>query len=555
MKKIFLTVLLLSSEILLCDVFASRIKFLNPDGTTFDGKFSDGTGVKISYILNDTATQVQIKIVDGQNIIATLTANNQSRGENFINWNGTGTLPNKNYSVEFFTTQSRYSDTGYTITQMIKTYETKSLYSRGVDAQRNPSHPNFGFIYSANSDAGSEERLKTGINRWNADGSYAGTNVDHPMLIQSLGITHAGGSIDWGTNAPWYATLDADGSIYASSNGGNKIFKMLNDTTKPKIICSGRINQPRGLCIVGSGTNKTVYIGADTNVYRAKFVAGDTLGALELVASLGNYIRDIIIDDDGFLIVGMRNGVTGSAGGAIERFDLNGVLPKKRVDAMWSVQLATHSVVGLAIKRGANLTNANDDTLYTSIRDAAVPGIHEVTLINEFFPNFRYIVKPTLHPGSQGGNISANADLTLDYANNLILFENGNEELFMIAPPCATATKTIKVVANVLLKTTTGVGHDNISIKPNGYKLNQNFPNPFNPTTTISYSMVAAGFVELKIINSLGQEKEILFSGFQSAGFHEIKFDGKNFPSGIYFYQIKVGGNIFSQTKKMILSK
>lgn len=561
MKKLFLlfSLILIFDFSVEANVFASQVKYLNPDGTPFDGKFSDGTGLKISYILNDTATQVLVKVFDGANIVATLTANNQSLGENFINWNGQGTVTGKSYTLEFSTMQSRYSDTKYTITQMIKTYESKALYSRGCDAQRNPNHPNFGFIYSANSD-GSEERLRTGITRWNASGAYAGTVDGHPMLMASLGILHAGGTIDWGTNAPWYSSLDADGRIYASSNGGNKIFRMLNDTTLPKIICSGRLNQPRGLCIVGTGINTTVYIGADTNVYRAKFVTGDTLGNLELVATLGNYVRDIIIDDDGFLIVGLRNGTTGAAGGAIERFDLNGTLPKKRVDAMWSISLSTHSVVGLALKRGANLTSANDDTLYSSIRDAAEPGIHEITLINEFFPTKNYIAQPTLHPGSQGGNISANADLTLDYANNIILFENGNEEIFMISPPSASPQTTIIVKANLKLNVGTSVDDEKKSLLPHKYFLGQNYPNPFNPKTTISYTMPHSGKVELVVYNSLGQMKSVLFSGMQSEGFHTVEFNAKGLSSGIYFYQIKINpstksGHAFGETKKMILTK
>lgn len=557
MKKIltFLCLIVFTSNYSFGDVFASQIKFLNPDGKPFDGKFSDGTGIKISYNLNDTATSVIVQIFDGINLIATLTANNQSLGENFINWNGQGTTPGKSYKVKFLTTQKTYSSTNYTVTQMIKTYESKSLYTRGCDAQRNPAHPNFGFIYASNSDPGSEDRLKTGITRWTSSGNYAGTFEGHPILFSSLGNTHAGGSIDWGTASPWYATLDADGSIYATSNGSGKIFKMLNDSTAPYQICSGRLYQPRGIYVSGTGANKTIYIAADTNVYRAKFTTGDTLGNLELVATLGNYIRDLLIDDDGFLIVGLRNGPTGAAGGAIERFDLSGSFPKKRVDAMWSITLSSHSVIGLALKHGANLTNTVDDTLYISTRDGNEPGIHEITLINEFFPTIKYVLNPGLTAGSLGGNISANADLTLDYANNIILFENGNEEIFMISPPSTSETKTISVDANKDLVVLSSTIVDEKIIKPNGISLNQNFPNPFNPVTNISYTLNTNGFVELEIYNSLGQKKETLFNGFQQSGFHQIKFDGKNYPSGIYYYRIKVDGNKFVDTKKMILSK
>ena len=85
------------------------------------------------------------------------------------------------------------------------------------------------------------------------------------------------------------------------------------------------------------------------------------------------------------------------------------------------------------------------------------------------------------------------------------------------------------------------------------FRLNQNFPNPFNPSTTISYQIAQTGFVTLKVFNILGKQVASLVNEIQSAGSYKIEFNGKNLNSGIYFYQLNAGS--FSETKKFTLMK
>jgi len=85
------------------------------------------------------------------------------------------------------------------------------------------------------------------------------------------------------------------------------------------------------------------------------------------------------------------------------------------------------------------------------------------------------------------------------------------------------------------------------------FSLNNNYPNPFNPTTTITFTLPEPQKISLKVFNMLGKEVATLFAGSVSAGEHNIKFDGTNLSSGIYFYQLITPEN--SITKKMILIK
>jgi hypothetical protein len=97
-----------------------------------------------------------------------------------------------------------------------------------------------------------------------------------------------------------------------------------------------------------------------------------------------------------------------------------------------------------------------------------------------------------------------------------------------------------------------GLDHD--PIRPVDFELCQNFPNPFNPSTTFRYTLPVSGLVNLRIYNLAGQEIETLVHSRQSPGTHEITWTAEHMPGGIYFFQINVG-NHFGKTRKMILLK
>lgn len=88
---------------------------------------------------------------------------------------------------------------------------------------------------------------------------------------------------------------------------------------------------------------------------------------------------------------------------------------------------------------------------------------------------------------------------------------------------------------------------------PAKYLLKQNFPNPFNPSTVIEYELPVSSNVQIRIFDVAGRELFLLKNEFQPSGRHHVKFDGKNFASGIYFYQLSTEG--FSETKSMVLLK
>ena len=88
---------------------------------------------------------------------------------------------------------------------------------------------------------------------------------------------------------------------------------------------------------------------------------------------------------------------------------------------------------------------------------------------------------------------------------------------------------------------------------PSVFSLHQNFPNPFNPTTSIRYDLKSGGFTRLSVYNVLGEKVADLVNARQPAGYYEINFNASALPSGVYFYRLTSGS--FVQSEKMLLLK
>jgi photosystem II stability/assembly factor-like uncharacterized protein len=105
---------------------------------------------------------------------------------------------------------------------------------------------------------------------------------------------------------------------------------------------------------------------------------------------------------------------------------------------------------------------------------------------------------------------------------------------------------------NLMLTPPTAIG-DETAGKPEGYTLRQNFPNPFNPSTTIEYALPSAGTVQLKVYDMLGREVVTLVNQEQVAGKYAVRFDAHALASGIYYYRLVSG--TFVSTKSLVLMK
>lgn len=104
-----------------------------------------------------------------------------------------------------------------------------------------------------------------------------------------------------------------------------------------------------------------------------------------------------------------------------------------------------------------------------------------------------------------------------------------------------------------------GVEDNTLSVIPNSIELYGNYPNPFNPSTKIKFSIPEAGNVNIRVFNTLGEQIET-FNIYRNAGISEVNFEASSLSTGIYFYEVSLnsatsGTNFSSKTGKMILLK
>ncbi|MGH2567419.1 MAG: 5'-nucleotidase C-terminal domain-containing protein [Bacteroidota bacterium] len=137
---------------------------------------------------------------------------------------------------------------------------------------------------------------------------------------------------------------------------------------------------------------------------------------------------------------------------------------------------------------------------------------------------------------------------------NVHVFPDTTEFQLLVAYIGASGTIAPSVEGRVesVRSTPTSVEDEGHAV-PYEFTLEQNYPNPFNPSTTVVFSLPAAGHVTLKVYNILGQEIAALFDGQLPAGRHAIVFDAAGLPSGVYLYQVRSSGKV--RTRSMVLMK
>jgi hypothetical protein len=152
------------------------------------------------------------------------------------------------------------------------------------------------------------------------------------------------------------------------------------------------------------------------------------------------------------------------------------------------------------------------------------------------------------------GNISINEDHPVFAGINNLYQLNGNSIVNLI--PSDSRNKTFIPNGGGWLfaihdEPPTNIGLETLEMIPQEFALQQNFPNPFNPTTTIRYGLPHQSHVTMTVHNTLGQQVVTLVGGEVDPGYHEVRFDGAGLTSGVYFYRIQADG--FVQTKKLLV--
>ena len=166
------------------------------------------------------------------------------------------------------------------------------------------------------------------------------------------------------------------------------------------------------------------------------------------------------------------------------------------------------------------------------------------------FDNVQYEVIYTMDTGDsmQYQSISDLSDTTVSVnmtENGIYYWKVNAVDKDQLVTPCNSNDWSLFTVGNVAI--------DGGLIIPETFALHSNFPNPFNPTTTISYDIPKSAHVAITIYNMNGQVVDKLVNQQKEPGFYSVSWDARNVSTGVYFYQIQAGE--FSQVKKCLLIK
>jgi hypothetical protein len=171
-----------------------------------------------------------------------------------------------------------------------------------------------------------------------------------------------------------------------------------------------------------------------------------------------------------------------------------------------------------------------------------------------------FATKTKLNPGDTAIYLVQSGTITTRFAFAINLTANPGQTFYYRAYPwytgAASASKYVYTQLAEIKGTTspsTDVTEDGSSLLPSEPSLHQNFPNPFNPSTTIAFSLPNRSFVRLAVFNMLGQEVRQLLTEERIAGNHHVRFDATNLPSGLYLVTLNAGG--VQQTRAMHLVK
>jgi hypothetical protein len=128
-----------------------------------------------------------------------------------------------------------------------------------------------------------------------------------------------------------------------------------------------------------------------------------------------------------------------------------------------------------------------------------------------------------------------------------------DEDVWLTPDDAAKGDDSVVKAALAWIRSIVVMVADGTAQTPVQFALDQSYPNPFNPTTTISYKIPKASWTTIEVFDLLGREVKLLVDEMQIAGSHNVKFNASGLASGVYFYSLRAGD--FRATKKMLLVK
>ena len=284
-----LTFVLGTTQKVKANVFASNIRVTQPDSDLpFDGRFDDGSGALIRFVLSDNADTVTVNIWDSaNNLVRTIVATNYNIGDTSVVWDGKddlgGQVSNDNYT--FSVTASNAGHSGYTTLF----YDQPSIFTRGVTTIHDLNSRNFGFVFTASGGG-----YLTGIGRHAADLSQWGDVKGNASRSYTGPVPVGPGEFRYSSEA------DEDGYVYLLRRNDKELWRYHVDTMDVQLVDSGGYDGTSrlyGVDIAGEGNNKFVAIAGNEKVFGFELNGPTYFGPKMLLLDGSNKATDLFISE------------------------------------------------------------------------------------------------------------------------------------------------------------------------------------------------------------------------------------------------------------------
>lgn len=426
------TICILSTGNLFADTFASYIRFTQPADAAlpFDGKFDDGTGVAVRFVLSDAADSVIISIKSGVTLVNTLKNANFKAGDTLVVWDGKdsgGNIVAKgNYSVSISTMNLGY----FEYTQISN--QGLPISTRGATCVKNPAVKNFGFIFAASSG----DEYATGVARHSADGTMWGDKKGAAKLT-TTGIALGG------ANARYSSEADNAGFIYVIGRDNRQLLRYHTDSLVVTVVDSSgyagwflngiAIRENNGKFIALVANNSTSAIGTDSKVFGFELGTKSNYFGTKVDVLVGDttiIFWDVAFGRDNKLYATFSS-KTDNIRPGIAAFNYTGTTLHMK-DTLWTSTVAAGRGNTCCYYTGPT---ADKDVLYFTI---ARRTSGDATAVQNIFcvSNLTTTKDQGIAFKDPENNMTQyRSDITVDAVGNIIYFENSNEAVTIIAPP------------------------------------------------------------------------------------------------------------------------
>jgi len=390
-------------------------------------------------------------------------------------------------------------------------------------------------------------------------------STDDGQTWQNVASAYNGRTIEEAFDGNLYASIwfyPQNEGLYRSTDGG--------DTWNGPIYSAGSNNNIFSISVMEESPNYTIFAGTRNGVMRSTDSGASFQNASNGMPN-NSWVRDLEIDSSGIIAAATTNGLFTSTN--------NGDLWEQATGIP-----ASDTTVTLLFDYPLSNQDGNDSRLYTGSQNgyiyqsffesrylsAVILTVFGDGEVASFFGTYLLIESKKINAVAvypTGGDVGG-VYVTNDTRSG---FVKENEGLPSNPKVSALSGRVVQTRSGEEVEMYTGLYENSstgakiykrtfvVSVEeldseiPVDYKLEQNFPNPFNPTTTIQFSIPELSFVKIEVFNTLGEKVTTLVSEELFAGNYKYEWIAENLPSGIYFYKMKADS--YEQTKKLVLLK